>query len=128
MADILGSDIQLDSSGDLMASSSGDFLICEGVANLKQAILITTSTPFESILDSPGFGCDLYSFVGMPNSAETRARAINEIKSALEADPRIEKIAKLTATKKTDTSFDVEAIVVPTMGDSFVNTVLTIEL
>lgn len=54
----------LESLGELSDNDEGDLLLCRGISNLRQQIIIRLGTPKGSLMMHPEWGCDLLKHVG----------------------------------------------------------------
>lgn len=100
--DPLGTDLALDSNGDLILTPQGDVQTVSEIDNIKQAVRIRLQT----IPDSYLFGDDLGSDLGETVDEALTPQAIKLIEqyamNALEDDPRIIQINNLSVTSSDD--------------------------
>lgn len=79
-------DFLLDSSGDLIISSSGDIALAIGLANLTQVALMILKTPIGSIVSDPTFGNPIQPGVNTADINPTDA--IAQLDKTFASDPR----------------------------------------
>ena len=89
MEEFLGCDMAMEAQ-DLKVSATGDVKLVSGRACLAQDILNALMTPKGSLLWHPEYGFDIYKYVKKENSAINRLQFVQEVKTTVEADPRVQ--------------------------------------
>lgn len=119
--DLYGTDLQLDSSGDLILSgtagvSSSDIKVISGNANFTQAIKLRMLTFRGTNGTFPDYGVP--NIIGEKGTDDRIADAAIEIKAQLFAEKRIQEIDDLVVTDNGD-EITVRANVKPVIGQKF---------
>jgi phage gp46-like protein len=92
--------LQLSSSFDLLADGLGDLALAGGADNIAQALTLRllVSRGKLAALGWPDFGSRLHELTGEPNNQRTQVLAMAHARTALEKDPRVNKVAKIKAS------------------------------
>ncbi|HKP87315.1 MAG TPA: hypothetical protein VJZ26_14520 [Blastocatellia bacterium] len=99
---LFGSDLRLmESAGamDLLADRSGDLALAEGNENIIQALTMRLLVRKGELarLGWPNYGSRLHELIGEPNNQRTHTMLMAHARSAIEQDPRVEKITNVEA-------------------------------
>ena len=98
---LLGEDIALFNSdeiisdtyeGEMTANQFGDLATYQGIANLKQALMLRFATPLGELLHHPDYGTRLYSLIGDRNSPTNQQKVRVEIERTIRDDARVEDV------------------------------------
>lgn len=118
MADnVLGTDLQLDSTGDLNVSPSGDLALVSGIADVWQATVLRLLTTLGTYLFESGYGTTLRHGIGSPMTAQLQTQIQNQINTTVLSDPRVQQITALTVAQRSDLSgYDVSLSFLVTSG------------
>jgi len=120
----LGSDLALDSSGDLQTIQYED--------NLSQAIInsLRTRTGELSDLGHPNYGSRLHGLVGEPNNERTRNLARIYTTECIARDPRVSEILGITVKASEDDPhrIDIGIAVLPVGSNTPLNIVFPFSL
>jgi phage baseplate assembly protein W len=90
------SDIKLQ-NGLVEADSAGDMLLCEGLPNLKQALVHRVVTQRGELMYHPLYGSLLRRLIGTVNGPTANLLAAQYAKATVESDPRVSRVSKSTA-------------------------------
>lgn len=104
-------------SGDLQATDSGDLLVFNGQANLRQALVHRVITERRELLFHPEYGCLVRTVIGSVNGPTAGVLAAQYVRATLRADPRVKEVIGVTADVRGDT-INVVANVLPITGQS----------
>lgn len=87
-------------AADLVEDSSGDLRAVAGVANVVQALGMRLRVRLGELasLGHPGYGSRLHELIGEPNVQRTRILLLAHARTAIEQDPRVERVRAATAT------------------------------
>ncbi len=104
---VLGKDLRLvyaDVGADLKVSPSGDLELVDDELNLGQAIVHRMRTRPGELLDigHSSYGSKLYDLIGEPNNEATREKVRAVVIEALEREPRVKKVVKVSVTVRRD--------------------------
>jgi len=86
---ILGQDLYLDESGDLMLNPSGDLFIVQGADCLLQDLRHRLESSYGDVFGHENFGSDLFQYLGQADTELNRALIKRSVKTALEEEKRI---------------------------------------
>jgi len=118
---VLGKDLRLvysDIGADLTVSPSGDLEVVDDEFNLGQAIVHRMMTRPGELLDigHSSYGSKLYDLIGEPNTETTREKVRAVVIEALEREPRVKKIVKVSVTQRVDRTdaVDVDVSIIAT--------------
>ena len=91
----------IESLGELNSSDeTGDILICEGIANLRQQLIIRLGTPKGSLYMHPEWGCDLLKHIGATMTMERLIKIKLEVQECILGDFRVLGISDMRAVFK----------------------------
>ena len=90
LRDPYGTDIQLDSDGNIIILESNDVSLISGVANVLQAVDLRLSTQLGSMLRQTAFG--LMAQPGVAGTAQALSYIRMSLGDALIKDPRISRV------------------------------------
>lgn len=91
----------VESLGTLNANeSTGDVLICDGLSNLRQQLIIRLGTPKGSLLMHPEWGCDLLRYVGGVMTMERLIKIKLAVQESVLGDFRVLGISDMRAIFK----------------------------
>lgn len=85
----LGTDIELDSSGNFVLTANGDLSIIEDEKCLVQGVKHRLLTPLSNLFYDSSFGLDIYKYLHGDSDELTRLEFIEEVKEQLRLEPRI---------------------------------------
>lgn len=106
-----------DTDGALRVTVTGDIATVEGLENAERAIRRCVLVEPGAVLHRPGYGAGLTSFVSLPNSPNTRARAANAIRRAVLQDDRVQEAkVSVSAASRTLTSATPEDLMVVSLA------------
>jgi phage baseplate assembly protein W len=110
---VLGKDLRLayaDVGADLKVSPSGDLELVDDEYNLGQAIVHRMRTRPGELIDigHSSYGSRLYDLVGLPNTETTREKVRAVVIEALNREPRVKKIVKVSVTQSAGRTDAVE--------------------
>jgi phage baseplate assembly protein W len=99
---LFGNDLQLadrPSGLDLVPSSQGDLGVARGNDNIAQALSLRLQVRQGELapLGLPNYGSRLHELIGAPNQRRTQIKLLAFARTALEADPRVQKINQIGA-------------------------------
>jgi phage baseplate assembly protein W len=127
---VLGKDLRLvyaDVGADLKVSPSGDLELVDDELNLGQAIVHRMRTRPGELLDigHSSYGSKLYDLIGQPNNETTREKVRAVVIEALEREPRVKKIVKVTVTVRSGRpdAVDVDVSLIATDSEVPLNVV-----
>jgi hypothetical protein len=112
--DTYGTDIMLDSQGNIIVSEGGDLAVISGMKNLLQALNIRLNTLAGSMIKQTAFG--LVNSVGLPGTAYALNYAVVNFKDTLIQDPRVASVSNVQANTQGDAIF-MSANITPVSGD-----------
>ena len=104
-------------NGDLDINANGDFLVFNGQANLRQALVHRVITERGELMFHPGYGCLVRAVIGSVNGPTAGVLAGQYVRATLRADPRVREVVSVTADVLGDT-INVVANVLPITGRS----------
>lgn len=104
-------------NGDLDVNANGDFLVFNGQANLRQALVHRVITERGELMFHPGYGCLVRTVIGAVNGPTAGVLASQYVRATLRADPRVREVVSVTAEVIGDT-INVVANVLPITGRS----------
>lgn len=90
----------LESLGELNADDSGDIMICSGISNLRQQLIIRLGTPKGTLMMHPEWGCNLINYIGGKVTIEQLIKIKLEIQECVLGDFRVLGISDMIATYK----------------------------
>lgn len=91
----------IESLGELGANTeTGDVLLCEGIVNLRQQLIIRLGTPKGSLYMHPEWGCNLLRYLGGAMTLERLIKIKLEVQECVLGDFRVLGISDLRATFK----------------------------
>lgn len=109
---VFESDIRLGSDGALM-TDAGDFAVVTGVQNLARALKNRIEVERGDLIYHTEYGSNVRRIVGSVNSPTAALLAGQYAKSAVQADPRIDRVTKVSADVVGDrVSVTIEAVTV----------------
>ena len=86
---ILGNDLFLDESGDLMLGNAGDLFIVHGDECLLQDVRHRLESSYGDLFSHEGFGSLLFQYLGQADTELNRALIKRSVITALEEEKRI---------------------------------------
>jgi len=86
---ILGKDLYLDESGDLMLNPSGDLFVVQGTDCLLQDVRHRLESTYGDVFSHENIGSLLFQYLGQPDTELNRALVKRSVKTALEEEKRI---------------------------------------
>jgi hypothetical protein len=95
---IAGTDIMLNSEGDIAVLPSGDVKVSGGIANLVQAAKLKLTTPKGSLIQHPDYGLGVMA--GTPTQEFDVNEAFADIERAFADDDRFDSVLASRITKK----------------------------
>ena len=105
--------VNVESNGELRENEDGDLAIVEGVANLKQAIILKLMTPKGSLPLHPEYGSDLLLLMGKPKTYKHLIKIKLEIERSIKGDFRITKIENMEVVSGENGSVQVTCDIIP---------------
>ena len=106
-----------DTDGALRVTVTGDIATVEGLENAERAIRRCVLVEPGAVLHRPNYGAGLTSFVSLPNSPNTRARAANAIRRAVLQDDRVQEASvSVSAANRAVTSATPEDVMVVSLA------------
>ncbi len=99
---LFGTDIGLTDGGtgfDFGVARGGDLALAEGIANIEQALKLRLLVRKGEMapLGLATYGSRLHELLGEPNNQRTRVIAMGHARSAIEQDPRVDKVLEVQA-------------------------------
>lgn len=101
--------------GGRLVVENGDIQPVGGLANLRQAIRHLIATETGELMFHPGYGCNLRRLLGSLNGPTAALLAARYVRTALEADERVDRVTDARATVSGD-KLMVEAEIVTVAG------------
>src|SRR3954447_2962624 len=100
---LFGADLRLRPTGgslDLTRDDGGDLDLATGAENISQALTLRLLVRRGELtpLGWPDYGSRLHELIGEPNVLRTHARAMAYARAAVEADPRVAAVSRISAT------------------------------
>lgn len=89
-------DVRL-TNGLIEADSGGDMVLCEGLPNLRQALVHRVVTERGELMYHPGYGSLIKRLIGTVNGPTANILAAQYARAAVESDERIQEVAEATA-------------------------------
>lgn len=89
-------DIDL-AGGQVQADEMGDILLCEGLPNLRQALVHRVVTARAELIYHPQYGSLIKRLIGRVTGPTASILAAEYAKSAVESDPRVKEVSRATA-------------------------------
>ncbi|MBC8400386.1 MAG: GPW/gp25 family protein [Candidatus Marinimicrobia bacterium] len=86
---ILGNDLFLDESGDLMLNPSGDLFTVQGDECLLQDVCHRLESSYGDVFSHENFGSLLFKYLGQPDTELNRALIKRSVITAIEQEKRI---------------------------------------
>lgn len=86
---ILGNDLFLDESGDLMLNPTGDLFTVQGDECLLQDVRHRLESSYGDVFSHENFGSLLFKYLGQPDTELNRALIKRSVNTALEEEKRI---------------------------------------
>lgn len=127
---VLGRDLRLaysDLGADLNVTPSGDLELVTDELNLGQAIVHRMRTRPGELIDigHSSYGSRLYDLIGEPNTEATREKVKAVVIDALEREPRVKKIVKVTVSLRPGRAdaVDVDVSLIATETEAPLNVV-----
>jgi phage baseplate assembly protein W len=114
---VLLTDCQLRNGRLTVDPETGDFAVVSGRENLKQAINHRIRTDPGELIYHPEYGCKIQRRKGSKNTAVAVLIGRMDVQDALEQEPRLRRINKITTTGSGDV-LSAQADVTPISGDS----------
>ena len=105
--------INLEVEGQLTDDNKGDIKLSEGIANLRQQLIIRLGTPKGSLLLHPEFGSNILNYVGARTTVELLNKIRLEVQECLLGDFRVLGVSNITAIGKNKGIY-IECFVHPT--------------
>lgn len=93
---LLGMDLQLDDSGQVVFNTDGDLSLVSGISNLIQALRLRLNTPTGVVPYAPEYGNQAYDHVGEMGSPYFYNLIGALVSRAIVADPRISAVTDVT--------------------------------
>ena len=91
----------VESLGVLTANEeTGDINLCNGIANLRQQLIIRLGTPKGSLLMHPEWGCDLLKYIGGKLTMERLIKIKLEVQESILGDFRVLGVSDIRAVFK----------------------------
>lgn len=91
----------LESLGQLNADdTTKDILICSGIKNLRQQLIIRLGTPRGSLLMHPEWGCNVTKYIGTKSNMENLIKIKLEVQESVLGDFRVMGISDMRAVWK----------------------------
>lgn len=90
----------LESLGELSDNDEGDVLLCRGIANLRQQIILRLGTPKGSLMMHPEWGCELTKYIGATLTMERLIQIKLCIQECVCGDFRVLGISDMRAVVK----------------------------
>ena len=90
------SDVKL-TGGLIEADGAGDMLLCDGLPNLRQALVHRIVTERGELLYHPGYGSLIKRLLGTVNGPTASILAAQYARAAVESDERIQEVTDVTA-------------------------------
>lgn len=87
----------LESLGELSDNGNGDLKLAQGIANLRQQIIIRLGTPKGSLMLHPEWGCDLVKYIGVTLTQERLIQIKLCIQESVLGDFRVLRISDFRA-------------------------------
>ena len=98
----------LETLGELSDNDEGDILLCRGIANLRQQIIIRLSTPKGSLMMHPEWGCELTKHIGASLTMERLIQIKLCIQECVCGDFRVLGISDMRAVVKHASNLESE--------------------
>jgi hypothetical protein len=98
LAAIAGTDIMLNSEGDIAVLPSGDVKVAGGIANLVQAAKLKLTTPKGSLIQHPDYGLGILA--GSPTQEFDANETFADIERAFADDDRFDSVLASRVTKR----------------------------
>lgn len=89
-------DVKL-SGGHVEADASGDFLLCDGLPNLRQALVHRVVTQNGDLMYHPEYGSQIKRLLGAVTGPTASILAAQYVSASVLADPRVADVTKSTA-------------------------------
>ncbi|RKP44685.1 hypothetical protein [Pararobbsia silviterrae] len=96
--DVFGTDCLLNADGTLGVTASGDFATVSGVANLQQALTNAVGVEKKELIYHPDYGCIVRQLLGAVAGPAAELLAADDVKTTVEADPRINSVTSSTGS------------------------------
>lgn len=104
--------VNLEVEGQLTDDTKGDIKLSEGIANLRQQLIIRLGTPKGALLLHPDFGTHLLDYIGKRTTVELLTKIQLEIQESLLGDFRVLGVSDISVIFK-DHGVFVDCIVHP---------------
>ena len=104
--------VNLEVEGQLTDDTKGDIKLSEGIANLRQQLIIRLGTPKGALLLHPDFGTNLLDYIGKRTTVELLTKVQLEIQESLLGDFRVLGVSDISVIFK-DRGVFVDCIVHP---------------
>lgn len=104
--------VNLEVEGQLTDDTKGDIKLSEGIANLRQQLIIRLGTPKGALLLHPDFGTNLLDYIGKRTTVELLTKVQLEIQESLLGDFRVLGVSDINVIFK-DRGVFVDCIVHP---------------
>ena len=105
--------VNIESRGELREDETGDLSVVEGVANLRQAVILKLMTPKGSLPLHPNYGSDLLLLMGKPRTHKQLVKIRLEIERSIKGDFRITKIENIEVMTGENGSVRVSCDIIP---------------
>lgn len=89
-------DIKL-TNGLIEADGAGDMMLCEGLPNLRQALVHRVVTERGELMYHPGYGSLIKRLLGTVNGPTASLLAAQYARAAVESDERVQEVTEVTA-------------------------------
>lgn len=103
----LGQDVRMDRGR--LATNNGDLDLIAGGANFGQALRHRVTVPYGSFMPHPTYGCEIYSVLGIGNTAVVMLLGAGFVRRALLRDPRSATITAGARANGDTLAVDVQA-------------------
>lgn len=104
--------VNLEVEGQLTDDTKGDIKLSEGIANLRQQLIIRLGTPKGALLLHPDFGTHLLDYIGKRTTVELLTKIQLEIQESLLGDFRVLGVSDISVIFK-DHGVFVDCVVHP---------------
>lgn len=92
--------VNLEVEGQLTDDNKGDIKLAEGIANLRQQLVIRLGTPKGALLLHPEFGSNITNYIGSKITVELLTKVKLEVQECLLGDFRVMGVSNVTAVGK----------------------------
>lgn len=92
--------VNLEVEGQLTDDTKGDIKLSEGIANLRQQLILRLGTPKGALLLHPEFGSKIYRYIGKRITVELLTKIKLEVQECLLGDFRVLGVSNITVVGK----------------------------